>query len=120
MRAYMHLQSVNGVLLDELISEDASEFIKNLDEGPVFCMVRDPHRDSSKPISPISPISPNDLDPLVNSPVIRKMIGICRVNDNPFKLTWLENLKEVPVDPYHPRYFTQALIVVSIDIPRRL
>lgn len=88
----MHIQSVNGILLDDLDCEAASKKIRDISEGQVFLMVRAAHRDTEKAAQ--SPMVTQLGTPSLRSPLsIWK--GVCRFNANPFMLTWVE--KEVLV-----------------------
>ena len=106
----MHIQSVNGILLDDLDCEAASKKIRDISEGQVFLMVRAAHRDQEKAARSPMVTQLGEL-PLPNPPpCVWK--GVCRFNGNPFMLTWVKKEILVTVRPNQVQLIP-ALIMVS-------
>ena len=61
LKKFMHIQSVNGLLLDGLSTDIASETIRHIEQGPVFLMVRPASKDRSKLTSPATPLTDTPL-----------------------------------------------------------
>lgn len=111
LKRYMHIQSVNGILLDDLDCEAASKRIRDISEGQVFLMVRAAHRDHDKAgPSPLN--TPLRESPSLHPPPPPVWEGVCRFNTSPFKLTWIEKEVQVVVQPCQVQLIP-AFILVS-------
>ena len=106
----MHIQSVNGILLDDLDCETASKRIRDISEGQVFLMVRAAHRDHNK--AAVSPMTPLRDSPSLGPPPPPVWKGVCRFNANPFMLTWVQEAVPVVVQPNQVQLIP-AFIMVS-------
>ena len=125
LKAFMHIQSVNGKLLDGLSQEEASKVLGSIEEGPVFLMVRPASKDRSKLTSPATPLTdtplgtpgrtppglPSSLPPKPPPPPVCK--GVCRLKEGgtAFQLEWTEKPIEV-----HLRTETLDLIPALITV----
>ena len=124
LKKFMHIQSVNGLLLDGLSSHIASETIRHIEQGPVFLMVRPASKDRSKLTSPATPLTdtplgtpgrtppglPSSLPPQPPPPPVYK--GVCRLIKRPFELKWTERPIEVQLRT-ETLHLIPALITVS-------
>ena len=120
----MHIQSVNGLLLDGLSSQLASETIRHIEEGPVFLMVRTLSKDRSKLTSLATPLTdtplgnpgrtPPGLPPSLppQPPPLPVYKGVCRLIKRPFELKWTEKPIEVQLRT-ETLHLIPALITVS-------
>jgi hypothetical protein len=110
LKKFMHIQSVNGLLLDGLSSVEASEVIRCIEEGPVFLMVRPASKDWTKIGSPSTPIAGTPLGTPVRTPSGPSPVpppqppppslykGVCRFNMRPFELKWIEKAVDVQLN----------------------
>ena len=112
----MHIQSVNGLLLDGLSTDIASETICHIEQGPVFLMVRPARKDRSKLTSPATPLTdtpsglPSSLPPQPPPPPVYK--GVCWLKEGVFQLKWTEKPIEVQLRT-ETLHLIPALITVS-------
>ena len=123
LKAFMHIQSVNGQLLDGRSQEEASKVLGSIEEGPVFLMVRRASKDRSKLTSPATPLTDTPLDTPGHTPPglppslppqpppLPVCKGVCRLMKRPFELKWTEKPIEV-----HLRTETLDLIPALITV----
>ena len=124
LETFMHIQSVNGLLLDGLSTDIASETICHIEESPVFLMVRPASKDRSKLTSPATPLTdtplgtpgrtppglPSSLPPQPPPPPVYK--GVCWLKEGVFQLKWTKKPIEVQLRT-ETLHLIPALITVS-------